>query len=113
VRCSELTKVHEEIVRGRCRTVGGDRRAVERPREVTVVVPERRRRGISVEEIVRAAVEDSSGSSGTSPKEISERTGLSRKEVYGEILRQRNEKGRPLAAFRGVRSRRAASRSRS
>jgi len=44
---------------------------------------------LSVEEIVRAAVEDSSGSSRDLAKEIAERTGLSRKEVYEEILRQR------------------------
>jgi len=44
---------------------------------------------LSVEEIVRAAIEDGSGSSRDLAKEISERTGLSRKEVYEEILKQR------------------------
>jgi len=44
---------------------------------------------LSVEEIVRAAVEDASGSSRDLAREIAERTGLSRKEVYEEILKQR------------------------
>ncbi|MHB1039916.1 MAG: 16S rRNA (cytidine(1402)-2'-O)-methyltransferase, partial [Desulfobacteria bacterium] len=58
--------------------------------EVTVVVGGAPKMvELSVEEIVRAAVEDSSGSSRDLAKEISERTGLSRKEVYEEILRQR------------------------
>jgi hypothetical protein len=38
---------------------------------------------------VRAALSEAEGSSRDLAKEIADRTGLSRKEVYGEILRQR------------------------
>jgi 16S rRNA C1402 (ribose-2'-O) methylase RsmI len=58
--------------------------------EVTVVVAGAPRTvELSVEEIVRAALADTGGSSRDLAKEIAERTGLSRKEVYEEILRQR------------------------
>jgi hypothetical protein len=43
----------------------------------------------SVEEVVRAALEGDSGSSRDLAREIAGRTGLSRKEVYAEILKQR------------------------
>ncbi|MBP2684309.1 MAG: Uroporphyrin-III C/tetrapyrrole (Corrin/Porphyrin) methyltransferase [Deltaproteobacteria bacterium] len=87
----ELTKVHEEIVRGTLPELSaeiGRRESVLG--EVTVVVAGVPKMvELSVEEIVRAAVEDTSGSSRDLAKEIAERTGLSRKEVYEEILRQR------------------------
>ncbi len=87
----ELTKVHEEIVRGTLPELAAE--FAGRPGilgEVTVVVAGAPKTvELSVEEIVRAAVEDASGSSRDLAKEISERTGLSRKEVYEEILRQR------------------------
>jgi 16S rRNA (cytidine1402-2'-O)-methyltransferase len=87
----ELTKVHEEIVRGTLPELSAEiagRSSVLG--EVTVVVAGAPKTvELSVEEIVRAAVEDSSGSSRDLAREIAERTGLSRKEVYEEILRQR------------------------
>jgi 16S rRNA (cytidine1402-2'-O)-methyltransferase len=87
----ELTKVHEEIVRGTLPVLSAEiagRSSVLG--EVTVVVAGAPKTvELSVEEIVRAAVEDASGSSRDLAKEIAERTGLSRKEVYEEILRQR------------------------
>jgi 16S rRNA (cytidine1402-2'-O)-methyltransferase len=87
----ELTKVHEEIVRGTLQELSAEiagRSSVLG--EVTVVVAGAPKTvELSVEEIVRAAVEDASGSSRDLAREIAERTGLSRKEVYEEILRQR------------------------
>jgi 16S rRNA (cytidine1402-2'-O)-methyltransferase len=87
----ELTKVHEEIVRGTLAELAAEiagRSSVLG--EVTVVVGGAPKTvELSVEEIVQAAVEDSSGSSRDLAREIAERTGLSRKEVYEEILRQR------------------------
>jgi len=87
----ELTKVHEEIVRGTLPELSAEiagRSSVLG--EVTVVVAGAPKTvELSVEEIVRAAVEDASGSSRDLAREIAERTGLSRKEVYEEILRQR------------------------
>ncbi|HAM32457.1 MAG: 16S rRNA (cytidine(1402)-2'-O)-methyltransferase [Deltaproteobacteria bacterium GWB2_65_81] len=88
----ELTKVHEEILRGTLPELAGEiggRASVLG--EITVVVAGAPKTvELSVEEIVRAAVEDASGSSRDLSKEIAERTGLSRKEVYEEILRQRS-----------------------
>ncbi len=88
----ELTKVHEEILRGTLPELAGE--IGERASvlgEITVVVAGAPKTvELSVEEIVRAAVEDASGSSRDLSKEIAERTGLSRKEVYEEILRQRS-----------------------
>jgi len=87
----ELTKVHEEILRGTLPELAeemGGRESVLG--EVTVVVAGAPKTvELSVEDIVRAALEDASGSSRDLAKEIAERTGLSRKEVYEEILRQR------------------------
>lgn len=87
----ELTKIHEEILRG---TLGELAAEIARREtvlgEITLVVGGAQKTvEMSVEEIVRAALEDASGSSRDLAREISERTGLSRKEVYGEILRQR------------------------
>lgn len=87
----ELTKIHEEILRGTLAELSaglGARDAVLG--EVTVVVAGASKTVVlSVEEIVAAALEDASGSSRDLAREISERTGLSRKDVYGEILKQR------------------------
>jgi 16S rRNA (cytidine1402-2'-O)-methyltransferase len=89
----ELTKIHEEILRGTLAELAaeiGRRETVLG--EVTVVVGGAQKTvEMSIEEIVRAALEDASGSSRDLAREISERTGLSRKEVYGEILRQRGK----------------------
>lgn len=88
----ELTKIHEEILRGTLAELSaglGARDAVLG--EVTVVVAGASKTVVlSVEEIVAAALEDASGSSRDLAREISERTGLSRKDVYGEILKQRS-----------------------
>ncbi|GAB4373875.1 MAG: 16S rRNA (cytidine(1402)-2'-O)-methyltransferase [Deltaproteobacteria bacterium] len=88
----ELTKVHEEILRGTlpelAAEIGGRESVLG---EITVVIGGGRKTvTLSVEEIVRAALEDASGSSRDMAREIAERTGLSRKEVYAEILRQRS-----------------------
>jgi 16S rRNA (cytidine1402-2'-O)-methyltransferase len=88
----ELTKVHEEILRGTLAELAAEiaRRGGTVLGEVTLVVAGAQKTvEMSVEEIVRAAMEDASGSSRDLAREISERTGLSRKEVYTEILRQR------------------------
>ena len=87
----ELTKIHEEILRG---TLGELAAEIGRREtvlgEITLVVGGAQKTvEMSMEEIVRAALEDASGSSRDLAREISERTGLSRKEVYGEIIRQR------------------------
>ncbi|NJD63074.1 MAG: 16S rRNA (cytidine(1402)-2'-O)-methyltransferase [Deltaproteobacteria bacterium] len=89
----ELTKIHEEILRG---TLAELAEAIGRREtilgEVTLVVGGAQKTvEMSIEEIVRAALEDASGSSRDLAREISDRTGLSRKEVYGEILRQRGK----------------------
>ena len=89
----ELTKIHEEILRGTLpelvAEIGGRESVLG---EVTVVIAGGQKTvTLSVEEIVRAALEDASGSSRDLAREIAERTGLSRKEVYGEILRQRGK----------------------
>jgi 16S rRNA (cytidine1402-2'-O)-methyltransferase len=88
----ELTKVHEEILRG---TLPGlaeemaDRESILG--EITVVVAGAPKTvELSVEEIVHAALSDAEGSSRDLAREIAERTGLSRKEVYEEIVRQRS-----------------------
>jgi 16S rRNA (cytidine1402-2'-O)-methyltransferase len=89
----EMTKVHEEILRGTLPELLEEiSRRENVPGEITVVVagaPKRVER--SVEDIVREALEDASGSSRDLAKEIAERTGASRKEVYEEILRQRQQ----------------------
>lgn len=89
----ELTKIHEEILRGTLPELSaeiGGRESVLG--EITVVIAGGQKTvTLSVEEIVRAALEDASGSSRDLAREIAERTGLSRKEVYTEILRQRGK----------------------
>ncbi|GAB4230900.1 MAG: 16S rRNA (cytidine(1402)-2'-O)-methyltransferase [Deltaproteobacteria bacterium] len=87
----ELTKVHEEILRGSLPDLAAEIAGRESVLgEITVVVAGHPKTiELSVEEIVRAAMEDTSGSSRDLAKEIAERTGLSRKEVYEEILKQR------------------------
>lgn len=87
----ELTKVHEEILRGTLQELAAEmagRASVLG--EVTVVVAGAQKTvELSVEEIVRDALSDAGGSSRDLARDIAERTGLSRKEVYEEILRQR------------------------
>ena len=87
----ELTKVHEEILRGTLAELAAEMAGRESVLgEVTVVVAGAPKTvELSVEEIVRAALSDTGGSSRDLAKEIAERTGVSRKEVYEEILRQR------------------------
>jgi len=87
----ELTKVHEEILRGTlaglATEIGGREHVAG---EITLVVGGAPRTvELSVEEIVRGALADGRGSSRDLAREIAERTGLSRKEIYAEILRQR------------------------
>jgi 16S rRNA (cytidine1402-2'-O)-methyltransferase len=87
----ELTKIHEEILRGTLAELAAEiaRRGTVLGEVTLVVAGAQKTVEMSVEEIVRAALEDASGSSRDLAREISERTGLSRKEVYAEILRQR------------------------
>lgn len=89
----ELTKVHEEILRGSLSELAAEISERESVLgEVTIVIGGGKKTvELSVEEIVRAALEDGSGSSRDLAREITERTGLSRKEVYAEILRQRQK----------------------
>lgn len=89
----ELTKVHEEIIRGTLSELAaeiGKRESVLG--EITLVVGGAPKKvEMSVEEIVRAAIAGASGSPRDLARELAERTGLSRKEVYAEILRQRGK----------------------
>jgi 16S rRNA (cytidine1402-2'-O)-methyltransferase len=89
----ELTKVHEEILRGSLSELDAEisgRGSVLG--EVTIVIGGGSKTvELSVEETVRAALEEGSGSSRDLAREIAGRTGLSRKEVYAEILRQRQK----------------------
>jgi 16S rRNA (cytidine1402-2'-O)-methyltransferase len=89
----ELTKIHEEILRGTLPELAEEiaRRGTVLGEITLVVAGAQKTVEMSVEEIVRAALEDASGSSRDLAREISERTGLSRKEVYAEILRQRGK----------------------
>lgn len=89
----ELTKVHEEILRGTLPELAAEivRRGSVLGEITLVVAGGQKTVEMSVEEIVRAALEDASGSSRDLAREIAERTGLSRKEVYAEILRQRGK----------------------
>jgi 16S rRNA (cytidine1402-2'-O)-methyltransferase len=87
----EMTKVHEEILRGTlrelCADIGGREQILG---EITVVVSGARETvGRPLEELVREALEEASGSSSGLAKEIAGRTGIPRKAVYEEILRQR------------------------
>jgi len=87
----ELTKIHEEILRGTIPELCAEisrREAVLG--EITLVIGGGAKTvELSVEEVVRAALEGDSGSSRDLAREIAGRTGLSRKEVYAEILKQR------------------------
>jgi 16S rRNA (cytidine1402-2'-O)-methyltransferase len=89
----ELTKVHEEILRGSLSELDAEisgRGTVLG--EVTVVIGGGSKTvELSVEETVRAVLEEGSGSSRDLAREIAGRTGLPRKEVYAEILRQRRK----------------------
>jgi len=89
----ELTKVHEEILRGALSELDAEisgRGTVLG--EVTIVIGGGPKTvELSVEETVRTVLEESSGSSRDLAREIAERTGLPRKEVYAEILRQRRK----------------------
>ncbi len=89
----ELTKIHEEILRGSLPELAAELSRRESVLgEITVVIAGGTMTvELSVEEIVRGALEDSSGSSRDLAREIAERTGLSRKEVYAEIVRQRQK----------------------
>jgi 16S rRNA (cytidine1402-2'-O)-methyltransferase len=87
----ELTKIHEEILRG---TIPELHAEISRREsvlgEITLVIGGGAKKvEWSVEEVVRAALEGDSGSSRDLAREIAGRTGLSRKEVYAEILKQR------------------------
>jgi len=90
----ELTKVHEEILRGTLPELLAEIAGRENvPGEITVVVAGAPRgAAASVEEAVREALQEEASvamSSRDLAREISGRTGLSKKEVYGEILRRR------------------------
>lgn len=91
----ELTKVHEEILRGTLPELLAEVSGRESvPGEITVVVAGAPKGiALSVEEAVREALEDApeTPSSRDLAREISGRTGLSKKEVYEEILRRRRE----------------------
>jgi 16S rRNA (cytidine1402-2'-O)-methyltransferase len=87
----ELTKIHEEILRG---TIPELRAEISRREsvlgEITLVIGGGAKKvDLSVEEVVRAALEGDSRSFRDLAREIAGRTGLSRKEVYAEILKQR------------------------
>jgi 16S rRNA (cytidine1402-2'-O)-methyltransferase len=87
----ELTKIHEEILRGTIPELCAEisrREAILG--EITLVIGGGAKTvEWSVEEVVRAALEGNTGSSRDLAREIAGRTGLSRKEVYAEILKQR------------------------
>ncbi|RJP21856.1 MAG: 16S rRNA (cytidine(1402)-2'-O)-methyltransferase [Deltaproteobacteria bacterium] len=87
----ELTKIHEEILRGSLPELALEISGRESVLgEITVVVGGAPKTiELSVEDVVRAALEDASGSSRDLAREIADRTGVSRKEIYEEILRQR------------------------
>ena len=87
----ELTKIHEEILRGTipelCAEISRRESVLG---EITLVIGGGAKTvELSVEEVVRAALEGDSGSSRDLAREIAGRTGLSRKDVYAEILKQR------------------------
>jgi len=89
----ELTKIHEEILRGTLPELCAEiSRRGSVLGEITIVIEGVGKTvELSVEEIVQAALEESSGSSRDLAREIAGRTGLSRKDVYAEILRQRQK----------------------
>ena len=89
----ELTKIHEEILRGTLPELFeeiANRESV--PGEITVVIEGAAKAVVfSVEEVVREALQAAPEpvSSRDLAREISGRTGLSKKEVYAEILKRR------------------------
>jgi 16S rRNA (cytidine1402-2'-O)-methyltransferase len=89
----ELTKVHEEILRGTLKEIAAELSRRESVLgEITLVVGGGSRTiELSMEEVVRAALDDAAGSSRDLAREIAERTGFPRKEVYAEILKQRSK----------------------
>ncbi len=89
----ELTKIHEEILRGTLPELSEEiSRRESVLGEITVVIGGGEKAvAWSVEEVVEAALEEAHGSSRDLAREIAGRTGLSRKEVYAEILRQRRK----------------------
>ncbi len=93
----ELTKVHEEILRGTlpglAAEIAGRGQVLG---EITVVVAGAPKTAeLPVEDAVREALRGASGTSRDLAREISERTGLSRKEVYDEVVRQRSRAADP------------------
>ncbi len=93
----ELTKVHEEILRGTLPELAAEvARRESVLGEITVVVAGASKSAqLSVEEAVREALREASGTSRDLAREIAARTGLSRKEVYAEVLRQRSRETVP------------------
>lgn len=91
----ELTKVHEEILRGTLPELFGEISKRESiPGEITVVLEGAPKAVVfSVEAAVSEALEvtPESVSSRDLARDISGRTGLSKKEVYAEILRRREQ----------------------
>ncbi len=89
----ELTKIHEEVLRGPLPELAAEMAGREAVLgEITVVVGGAAGAvALPVEEIVREALEDASASSRDLAREIAGRTGLSRRDVYAEILRQRRK----------------------
>ncbi|MEW6719564.1 MAG: 16S rRNA (cytidine(1402)-2'-O)-methyltransferase [Thermodesulfobacteriota bacterium] len=90
----ELTKVHEEVLRGTLPELRAELSGRESvPGEITVVIAGAPKgAGPSVEEAVDEALDEEGAASASSrdlAREIAERTGLSKKEVYEEILRRR------------------------
>jgi 16S rRNA (cytidine1402-2'-O)-methyltransferase len=89
----ELTKVHEEVLRGTLPELAAEISGRESvPGEITVVIAGAPKgAALSVEDAVAEALADASegASSRDLAREVSGRTGLSKKEVYEEILRRR------------------------
>lgn len=89
----ELTKVHEEILRGTLPELSAEISGRESvPGEITVVVAGApKRAAVSVADAVAEALAEApeGASSRDLAREVSGRTGLSKKEVYEEILRRR------------------------
>lgn len=89
----ELTKVHEEVLRGTLPELAAEISGRESvPGEITVVVAGSPKGGApSVEDAVAEALADApeGASSRDLAREVSGRTGLSKKDVYEEILRRR------------------------
>ena len=92
--CREMTKVHEEVVRGTAEVVAGHYREHPPRGEVTVVV-EGRQAGAGVvagalEELARDAVEAGLAPSAAA-REVARRTGVPRGEAYKAVVRAKAE----------------------